>query len=176
MARLRRGNPHTQPIRRVERAQRPQDAPSARVSTGTRRGTWHVVTCTADFRLRGHAQVGEVWSAARRRTSVAVGRDPVVALKGDGTLWAWGLNNHWPRRIRRSDNERHVVHVQRLTPRQVTWWEQMPIVTPATAIEQCLEYGTPTYLLHQALDRGARTGAVLRDDLNRLTEALERRG
>jgi predicted transcriptional regulator of viral defense system len=81
-----------------------------------------------------------------------------------------------PRRIRRNDNDRYVVHVQRLTPRQVTWWQQMPIVTPATAIEQRLEYGTPTYLLRQALDRSDRTGAVLRADLNRLTEALERRG
>lgn len=81
-----------------------------------------------------------------------------------------------PRRIRRSDNDRYVVHVQRLTPRQVTWWQQMPVVTPTAAIEQCLAYGTPTYLLRQALERGARTGAVPRDDLNRLTEALERRG
>lgn len=80
------------------------------------------------------------------------------------------------RRIRRSDNDRHIVHVQRLTPRQVTWWQKMLVVTPATAIEQCLAYGTPTYLLRQALERGARTGAVQRDDLNHLTEALERHG
>ena len=81
-----------------------------------------------------------------------------------------------PRRVRRSDNDRYVVHVQRLTSGQVTWWQQMAAVTPSTAIEQCLAYGTPTYLLRQALERGARTGAVLHDDLNRLTEALERRG
>ena len=78
-------------------------------------------------------------------------------------------------RIRRSDNDRYVIHVQRLPARQVTWWQQMPIVTPAAAIEQCMAYGTPTYLLRQALDRGARTGAVPRADLIRLTEALERR-
>ncbi len=78
-------------------------------------------------------------------------------------------------RIRRTDNDRYVIHVQRLAAREVTWWQQMPIVTPATAIEQCLAYGTPTYLLRQALDRGTRTGAVPRDDLTRLTEALERR-
>jgi len=78
-------------------------------------------------------------------------------------------------RIRRSDNDRYVIHVQRLPALQVTWWQQMPIVTPAAAIEQCLEYGTPTYLLRQALDRGARTGAVPRSELTRLTEALDRR-
>lgn len=78
-------------------------------------------------------------------------------------------------RMRRSDNDRYVVHVQRLPGRQITWWQQMRIVTPAAAIEQCMTYGTPTYLLRQALDRGARTGAVPRADLSRLTEALERR-
>lgn len=81
-----------------------------------------------------------------------------------------------PRRIRRSDNDRYVVHVDHLEPTQVTWWEQMPVVTPATAIEQCLRYGTPAYLLRQALERGARTGAVLCDDVTRLTRALESRG
>lgn len=81
-----------------------------------------------------------------------------------------------PHRIRRSDNDRYIIHVQRLAAHQVTWWQQMQVVTPTTAIEQCLAYGTPTYLLRQALDRGARTGAVLRDDLTRLSEELERRG
>lgn len=78
-------------------------------------------------------------------------------------------------RIRRSDNDRYVIHVQRLEAHQLTWWQQMPIVTPTTAVEQCLTYGTPTYLLRQALDRGSRTGAIPRDALTRLTDALERR-
>ena len=39
------------------------------------------------------------------------------------------------------------------------------IVTTTTAIEQCLEYGTPTYLLRQAIDRYAGTGAVCRGDV-----------
>jgi phosphoserine phosphatase len=70
MARLRRGNPHTQPIRRVERAQRPlQDAPSARVSTGTRRGTGHVVD--------------KVTFVAEQCERLGVGLDQVVAI-GDG--------------------------------------------------------------------------------------------
>ncbi|KQY22813.1 hypothetical protein ASD16_09345 [Cellulomonas sp. Root485] len=80
-----------------------------------------------------------------------------------------------PLRIRRSDNARYVVHVQRLTARQVTWWHQMRIATPATAIEQCLERGTPTYLLRPAIDQGQRTGAVRNDDAARLSAALEAR-
>lgn len=68
------------------------------------------------------------------------------------------------RRLRRSDNDRFAVHVQRLTPRQATWWHEMRIVTLATAIEQCIEYGTPTYLLREAIERRLRTGAVRRID------------
>ena len=79
------------------------------------------------------------------------------------------------RRIRRADTDLYMIHEQVLTPEQVTWWELMPIVTLPTAIEQCIAYGTPTYLLRQALDRGARTGAVRPDDLTRLTDALEAR-
>jgi len=79
------------------------------------------------------------------------------------------------RRIRRADTDLYVIHEQVLTPEQVTWWELMPIVTLPTAIEQCIAYGTPTYLLRQALDRGTRTGAVRPDDLSRLTDALEAR-
>ncbi|GEL99874.1 hypothetical protein CTE05_34210 [Cellulomonas terrae] len=80
-----------------------------------------------------------------------------------------------PLRIRRSDNDRYVVHVQPLTARQVTWWHQMRIVTPAAAIEQCLVYGTPTYLLRQAIDQGQRIGSVRNDDATRLRAALETR-
>src|SRR5450759_3725443 len=79
------------------------------------------------------------------------------------------------RRIRRADSDLYVIHEQVLTPEQVTWWELMRIVTLPTAIEQCIAYGTPTYLLRQALERGARTGAVRPDDLTRLTDALEAR-
>lgn len=79
------------------------------------------------------------------------------------------------RRIRRNDNDRYVVHAGRLTAQQVTWWHQMRIVTPSTAIEQCIEYGTPTYLLRQAIERGRRTGAVRSGDAGRLGAALEAR-
>ncbi|WP_419707945.1 type IV toxin-antitoxin system AbiEi family antitoxin domain-containing protein [Promicromonospora sp. NFX87] len=80
-----------------------------------------------------------------------------------------------PRRIRREDNDRFVVHVQRLGPRQVRWWEEMRVVTAATAIEQCITLGTPTYLLRQAMERGQRTGLVRTADADRLGAILEAR-
>lgn len=80
-----------------------------------------------------------------------------------------------PRRIRRSDNDAFVVHVDELKPDQVGWWNLMRVVSATTAIEQCIAYGTPTYLLRQAIERGERTGAVRRADVARLTHILEDR-
>lgn len=123
----------------------------------------------------------EVYQVALLRTG-----DPDAVLSHETALAIHDISDVNPsrhhvtiprkRRIRRSDNDRYVVHVQRLDARQVMWWAQMPIVTPATAIEQCLDTGTPTYLLRQALERGARTGAVPREDATRLTRALVQRG
>jgi predicted transcriptional regulator of viral defense system len=79
------------------------------------------------------------------------------------------------RRIRRSDNDAFVVHIDELKPDQLGWLNLMRIATPTTAIEQCTVGGTPTYLLRQAIDRGERTGAVRRDDVARLTHLLEDR-
>jgi hypothetical protein len=45
-----------------------------------------------------------------------------------------------------------------LEPAQIGWWQEIPTVTPATAITQCLAYGTPTYLLRQAIERGHAQG------------------
>lgn len=51
----------------------------------------------------------------------------------------------------------------------------MRIVTQVVAIEQCLEFGTPTHLLRQAIDKGLRTGVVRNDDSARLRAAPEAR-
>lgn len=111
--------------------------------------------------------------------------DPEAVLSHETALAIWEVSDVNParyhvtvfhaRRIRRADNDRYVVHEQALTPDQVTWWEQMPIVTVPTAIDQCVADGTPTYLLRQALERGARTGAMTAATVNRLTIAMETR-
>ena len=45
------------------------------------------------------------------------------------------------RRLRRAGGKQVVVHHQDLAPSQVGWWEEVPTVTPATAIAQCIDYG-----------------------------------
>jgi len=52
------------------------------------------------------------------------------------------------------------------------------MVTPATAIAQCLAFGTPTYLLRQAIERGHAQGYLKvaeRDELTRVLEARHER-
>ena len=79
------------------------------------------------------------------------------------------------RRFRRASGGDYVVHYQDLTPKQVGWWQEIPTVTPVTAIEQCLVYGTPTYLLRQAIERGHAQGYLKTAERDALAEALESR-
>lgn len=81
------------------------------------------------------------------------------------------------RRLRRAGGEQVLVHYEDLAPSEVGWWEEIPTVTPATAIAQCIDFGTPSYLLSQAIDNGHRRGRITiaqRDDLARKLE--ERHG
>lgn len=64
------------------------------------------------------------------------------------------------RRLRRTGSSQYAIHAQDLTPAQLTWWEEVPVVTLATAISQCLDIGTPTYLLRQAIENGHTQGRL----------------
>ncbi|MDQ4215057.1 type IV toxin-antitoxin system AbiEi family antitoxin domain-containing protein [Microbacterium sp. ASV81] len=78
------------------------------------------------------------------------------------------------RRIRRSGGVQYVVHRQDLHSEQITWWREVPIVKLATAIHQCVRFGTPTYLLSQAISNGHRHGRLTtsqRDELTALIDA-----
>ena len=76
------------------------------------------------------------------------------------------------RRLRRADASRYVVHRQDLGTGSVTWWEEVPVVSARTAIEQCLELGTPTYLLCQAIERGRSHGRLTAAERDVLTDRL----
>lgn len=115
-------------------------------------------------------------------------RVPEAALSHETALDAYGISDVNPnrihltvgkqRRFRRAGGEDYVVHFEDLEPRQVGWWQEIPTVAPATAIAQCLAYGTPTYLLRQAIERGHAQGylkAAERDELTRVLEARHER-
>jgi predicted transcriptional regulator of viral defense system len=65
------------------------------------------------------------------------------------------------RRVRRAGGDRYVLHYQDLDTGDVGWWNEVPAVTAACAIWQCIGAGTPTYLLRQALDTGRRRGDLV---------------
>lgn len=78
-------------------------------------------------------------------------------------------------RIRRRDGEQYVVHHEDLRPDEVGWFDQIPTVTPAKAVAQCIVAGTPTYLLRQALEAAEGTGRITATDVRRLSGQLESR-
>ena len=112
-------------------------------------------------------------------------RVPEAVLSHETALDAYGISDVNPnrihltvgkdRRFRRANGEDYVVHYQNLTPKQVGWWQEIPTVTPVTAIEQCLAYGTPTYLIRQAIERGYAQGYLKTAERNALAEELETR-
>ncbi|MPY80477.1 MAG: hypothetical protein GEV04_18875 [Actinophytocola sp.] len=79
------------------------------------------------------------------------------------------------RRLRRSGGDDYVIHYEELGPAQIGWWQEIPTVTPPTAIAQCIAYGTPTYLLRQAIERGRAQGYLKRTERDDLARALETR-
>jgi len=79
------------------------------------------------------------------------------------------------RRLRRVGDDGYVVHCEDLTPEQIGWWQEVPTVTAATAIAQCIAYGTPIYLLRQALERGHDQGYLTTAKRDRLAQTLEER-
>ncbi len=62
------------------------------------------------------------------------------------------------RRLRRAGGDEYEIHYEDLAAPQIGWWQEVPTVTPATAIAQCIASGTPTYLIRQALERGHAQG------------------
>lgn len=112
-------------------------------------------------------------------------RVPEAALSHETALAVYDLSDVNPnqihvtvssqRRLRRKNDEHYAVHYEDLDAAQIGWWQEVPTVTAATAIEQCLVYGTPTYLLRQAIDQGSTSGRLTTAEQERLTRALEHR-
>lgn len=112
-------------------------------------------------------------------------RVPEAALSHETALDAYDVCDIIPdrihvtvakrRRFRRSSGERYLVHYEDLDPGQIGWWDEIPTVTTVTAIAQCIAYGTPTYLLRQALERGHAKGHLKTAERDALQQMLESR-
>jgi predicted transcriptional regulator of viral defense system len=112
-------------------------------------------------------------------------RAPETCLSHETALDAYDISDVNPnrihvtvakhRRLRRKGGDDYVIHQEDLLPTQIGWWQEIPIVTPATAVAQCIAYGTPTYLLRQAIDRGHVRGYLKAAERNELAKGLEAR-
>lgn len=110
-------------------------------------------------------------------------RAPEAALSHETALDAYGISDVNPncihitvgkeRRLRRAGGDEYVVHYEDLDPKQIGWWQEIPTVTVKTAIKQCLKYGTPTYLLRQAIEQGYAQGYLKSVERDELATALE---
>lgn len=108
-----------------------------------------------------------------------------ACLSHDTALACWDISDIQPtaihltvprrKRISRRGGESYVLHHETLPPEQITWWQQIPIVTIPTAIEQCIKTGVPAYLVSQAIERASRTGDLLQGQVEQLVHQLEER-
>jgi predicted transcriptional regulator of viral defense system len=98
-------------------------------------------------------------------------RDPRAALSHETALAVHELAHVNPdkthvtipkqRKLRRQDTPPALaVHYQDLTDDQIGWWEQIPCVTIATAIDQCIATRVRPDLMLQAIDRARREGRI----------------
>jgi len=78
-------------------------------------------------------------------------------------------------RTRRRGGEGYELHYENLQDHETAWWQNIPTVTLNTAIRQCFESNTPTYLLRQAVEFGARCGQLLPSEVAAWNERLEAR-
>jgi predicted transcriptional regulator of viral defense system len=112
-------------------------------------------------------------------------RAPEACLTYETALDAYGISDVNPnrihvtvgkrRRLRRADGDQYEIHYEDLTLPQIGWWQEVPTVTPATAVAQCISYGTPTYWVRQALERGHAQGYLQSAERDELAAALELR-
>ena len=108
---------------------------------------------------------------------------PEACLSHETALAAWDISDINPDRIhltlpkgtrlRRAGGERYVLHYANLDPRQRTWFEQIPITDVPTTIADCIDWGVPTYLIRQALERTAGTSLLLDRERESLARRLE---
>lgn len=111
--------------------------------------------------------------------------EPAAALSHETALDAYGVSDVNPkkihvvvpetRRIRRSVPCDYAVHREDVDPSDMTWWDQIPIVSLRKAVEQCIDGGLPDYLIRQAIERGEKTGQLIGQEPETLRNRLEER-
>jgi len=110
---------------------------------------------------------------------------PEACLSHETALAAWDISDINPehihvcvnrkRRLRRDGGRGYTIHHHDLLPEQRVWFQQIPITDVPTTIGHCIEWGTPTYLIKQALERASQTSWLLHSEREILATQLEER-
>ncbi len=79
------------------------------------------------------------------------------------------------RRIRRTPTGPYELHYEDLTPHSIGWWQDVRTVTAATAVRQCIDAGTPGYLMRQAIDVARDDGQLTTAEAAELMKQLDMR-
>ncbi|MBU1227516.1 MAG: type IV toxin-antitoxin system AbiEi family antitoxin domain-containing protein [Actinobacteria bacterium] len=79
------------------------------------------------------------------------------------------------RKPRKRGGETYLVHRENLEPEDVTRYEGLPIVTPATAVRQAIENGLPSRLATDAIRNARSRGLIDAESAALLSDTLERR-
>jgi predicted transcriptional regulator of viral defense system len=111
-------------------------------------------------------------------------RDRRAALSHDTALSVYELSNINPDKThvtvtpksralqRKRIPDAYVVHYQQLTDDQIGWWEQIPTVKIATAIDQCIDAHVRPDLVLQAISNARRLGRITPDTAEWLESKL----
>jgi predicted transcriptional regulator of viral defense system len=112
-------------------------------------------------------------------------RDPRAALSHETALDVYELSDVNPDVIHVTIPKRknpirrtampveYVIHYEDLEPVQIGWWEQIPTVTPATAIDQAIKTTARPDLVRQAIDQARARGLIDKATAVRQRKALK---
>ncbi len=78
-------------------------------------------------------------------------------------------------RVRRSGLESIIIHHEDLPATDIGWHDGMRTVTLSVAVGQCVRYGTPGYLLRQAMREGGEKGLLTTRRVEELETMLDER-
>jgi len=136
-----------------------------RVSHGVYRIPWVPATVQEPF-MRAVLWTGTAEACLSHDTALAARHNDEVSTA------AIHLTVGAKSRLRRAGGERYIVHHENLAPEQVDWWQGVPCVTMATAIEQCITSGAPADWLRQAIADAGQSDELPPEDCEHLTGLL----
>lgn len=79
-------------------------------------------------------------------------------------------------RVRRSGGDGYELHREEVPDEDRGWWEGLPVTTLGRTLLDCAAWGTPAYLLRQAVDSARGDGLIGEELAVRVLSRLEERG